>query len=150
MQSWIPLQRRDMGTHSSVPRQLCSFGGHLWALLCGQISGASSEPSGQSLSPSHRQPFEIQVIWSLQANCLGLQVLGASIVAPETRAESSGSSSSNGGVSMVWADANSSPHPLVLLLLVLAPPNWGVPLYLPLPDSSILILSLSKANQGHR
>lgn len=44
--------------------------------------------------------------------------------------------------------ANSSPHPLVLLLLVLAPPNWGVPLYLPLPDSSILILSLSKANQG--
>lgn len=27
-----------------------------------QISGASSEPSGQSLSPSHRQPFEIQVI----------------------------------------------------------------------------------------
>lgn len=51
---------------------------------------------------------------------------------------------------MVWADANSSPHPLVLLLLVLAPPNWGVPLYLPLPDSSILILSLSKANQGHR
>lgn len=42
-----------------------------------QISGASSDPSGQSLSPSHRQPFEIQVIWSLQANCLGLQVLGA-------------------------------------------------------------------------
>lgn len=41
-----------------------------------QISGASSDPSGQSLSPSHRQPFEIQVIWSLQANCLGLQVLG--------------------------------------------------------------------------
>lgn len=42
-----------------------------------QISGASSEPSGQSFSPSHRQPFEIQVIWSLQANCFGLQVLGA-------------------------------------------------------------------------
>lgn len=42
-----------------------------------QISGASSEPSGQSLSPSHRQPFEMQVIWSLQANCLGLHVLGA-------------------------------------------------------------------------
>lgn len=41
-----------------------------------QISGASSDPSGQSLSPSHRQPLEIQVIWSLQANCLGLQVLG--------------------------------------------------------------------------
>lgn len=41
-----------------------------------QISGASSDPSGQSLSPSHLQPFEIQVIWSLQANCLGLQVLG--------------------------------------------------------------------------
>lgn len=35
MQSWTPLQRRDMGTHSSVPRQLCSFGWHRWALLCG-------------------------------------------------------------------------------------------------------------------
>ena len=25
-QSWTPFQRRDMRTHSSVPRQLCSFG----------------------------------------------------------------------------------------------------------------------------
>lgn len=44
-----------------------------------QISGASSDPSGQSRSPSQRQPFEIQVIWSLQANCFGLQVLGTGV-----------------------------------------------------------------------
>lgn len=50
-----------------------------------------------------------------------------SIVAPATRTESRGSSSSNGGVSMVWADASSSPHPLFLLLLVLAPPTGGSP-----------------------
>lgn len=43
-----------------------------------QISGDSSEPSGQSFSPSHRQPLEIQVTWSLHTNCLELQVLGCS------------------------------------------------------------------------
>lgn len=41
-----------------------------------QISGDSSEPSGQSFSPSQRQPLEIQVTWSLHTNCLELQVLG--------------------------------------------------------------------------
>lgn len=41
-----------------------------------QISGDSSEPSGQSFSPSQRQPLEIQVTWSLQTNCLELHVLG--------------------------------------------------------------------------
>lgn len=41
-----------------------------------QISADSSEPSGQSFSPSQRQPLEIQVTWSLHTNCLELQVLG--------------------------------------------------------------------------
>lgn len=57
-----------------------------------------------------------------------------STVAPATIAESRGSSSSHGGVSMVWAVASSSPRPPVLLLLVLVPPPiGGSPLYLPLP-----------------
>lgn len=42
-----------------------------------QISAASSEPSGQSFSPSQRQPLEMHVTWSLHTNCLGLQVFGA-------------------------------------------------------------------------
>lgn len=42
-----------------------------------QMSGDSSDPSGQSFSPSQRHPLEMQVTWSLQTNCLGLQVLGA-------------------------------------------------------------------------
>ena len=41
------------------------------------MSGDSSDPSGQSFSPSQRQPLEMQVTWSLQTNCLGLQVFGA-------------------------------------------------------------------------
>lgn len=41
-----------------------------------QISGDSSEPSGQSFSPSQRQPLEMQVTWSLHTNCLELHVLG--------------------------------------------------------------------------
>lgn len=41
------------------------------------ISAASSEPSGQSFSPSQRQPLEMHVTPSLHTNCLGLQVFGA-------------------------------------------------------------------------
>lgn len=133
-----------MGTHSSVPRQLCSFGWHRWALLCGQISGASSDPSGQSLSPSHRQPFEMQVIWSLQANCLGLQVLGASRAAA-TRAESRGSSSSGGGVSMVWADASSSPSLRSCSFSPSCPPQLGGP---PFPSPLLLLYSYSFLRQS--
>lgn len=43
------------------------------------ISGDSSEPSGQSFSPSHLQPLDIHVIWSLQAYCFGLHVFGAGL-----------------------------------------------------------------------
>lgn len=48
-QSWTPLQRRDMGTHSSVPRQLCSFGWHRWALLCG--------PGGRGKGQHHQMGY---------------------------------------------------------------------------------------------
>lgn len=41
-----------------------------------------------------------------------------------------------------------APSPLVLLLLALAPPNWGVPFYPALLLLSIFILPSSKEHQG--
>lgn len=58
-------------------------------------------------------------------------------IAAATRAESRGSNSSRGGVSMVWADASSSPLPSGPATSCRRPPNWGVPLF---PPSPLLLL----------
>ncbi|CAL8401570.1 unnamed protein product [Arctogadus glacialis] len=57
-----------------------------------QTSGSSSEPSGQSFSPSQRQPLEMQVTWSRHTNCLELQVFGAAAERTErvSRAQNQG------------------------------------------------------------
>lgn len=69
--------------HTSRSRQPPSLTGQRDARLRGQISGDSSDPSGQSFSPSQRQPLEMHVTWSLHTNCFGLQVFGASIAVVE-------------------------------------------------------------------
>lgn len=79
VQSETPLHSLLMWMHSSVPPHWYSLGGHRDTVLCGQTSGSSSEPSGQSFSRSQRQPFEMHVTPSLHTNCFGLQVLGASM-----------------------------------------------------------------------
>ena len=58
--------------------------------------------------------------------------------AAATRAESRGSNSSSGGVSMVWADASSSPLSSGPVTSRRRPPSWGAPLF---PPSSLLLYS---------
>lgn len=79
VQSGTPLHSLLMWMQSSVPPHWYSFGGQCDTALCGQTSGSSSEPSGQSFSRSQRQPLEMHVTPSLHTNCFGLQVFGASI-----------------------------------------------------------------------
>lgn len=80
-------------------------------------------------------PFPIRTQeWGLGSGCpqgsKGAAESHLPSIAAATRAESRGSNSSCGGVSMVWADASSSPLPSgPATSRRRTPPNWGVPLF---------------------